>query len=204
MVLNSYMKLSDKFEKLPGIYIIKNSKNGKVYIGESVNVQSRIRKHKVVTTQIIHKAFEKYGIENFDVYVEYFPDFKKKDLVELEGELIVKFNSLAPNGYNVLKEGSNWGGCKHSDETKKKMSDDRSGSKHPSFGKKWSSSQYEIRNSIKLEELDNIVDLYFNKMLSTTEIAKIYQVSHNSVYRFLKRNGKQPRKINEYIKPRIS
>lgn len=197
------MKLDDKFEKLPGIYIIKNLINGKVYVGESVNVKQRMRKHKTVYCQVVHNAFKKHGMENFDVYVEYLPNFKKTDLVTLEEELIIKFNCLSPNGYNILNKGSNWSGQQHSEETKKKMSNDRSGSNHPLFGKKWSDSQLQKKTLIKIEELDNIVDLYFNQMLSTTEIAKIYQVNHNTVYRFLKRNGKHPRKVNEYIKPKI-
>ncbi len=196
------MKLNDKFKSLPGIYIIKNLINGKMYIGETVNVSARMRKHKSVTTQIIHKAFKKHGIENFEIYVEYFPDFKKSDLVNLEKELIIKFNCQSPKGYNILNEGSNWIGQNHSEETKKKMSIDRSGDKHPLFGTKWSDSHLQKKTLIKLDQLDTIIDLYFNQMKSTTEIAKIYGVNHNTVYRFLKRNGQKPRKVNEYIKPR--
>jgi DNA-directed RNA polymerase specialized sigma subunit len=67
------------------------------------------------------------------------------------------------------------------------MSLDRSGSNLPLFGKKCSNDHLQKKTLIKIEELDNIVDLYFNKMLSTVEIGKIYNVNHNTVYRFLKR-----------------
>jgi group I intron endonuclease len=193
------MKINDKFENLPGIYIIKNLVNGKVYIGESLNVKTRMRKHKTVSLQVIHNAFKKHGMMNFEIYVEYFPNFTKKDLVDLERELIIKFNCQSPNGYNILNEGSNWIGKKHSEETKKKMSEDRSGTKHTLYGTKWSDSHLQKKTSINIEELDNIIDLYFNQMKSTPEIGKIYNVSHSSVYRFLKRNGQQPRKVNSHL-----
>lgn len=196
------MKLSDIFENLPGIYIMTNLINGKVYIGESVNIKNRMRKHKNGRFQIIHEAIKKYGMNNFEIYVEYLPDFKKNDLIELEKELIIKFNCQAPNGYNLCSKSSNWIGRKHTKITKEKMSKDRTGDKHVLFGTKWSKDHLEKKVSIKSTELENISNLYLIEMLSTVEIGKIYGVSHNSVYRFLKRNGIQPRKVNEYIKPK--
>lgn len=56
-----------------GIYIIKNTINNKVYIGQSVNVYRRWNDHKrrykasysTEPNSLIHKAFRKYGISNF-------------------------------------------------------------------------------------------------------------------------------------------
>lgn len=123
------MKLNDKFEKFPGVYVVKNLVNGKYYIGESLNIRNRIYQHKKGVAQLLHKAIKKYGIENFDIYVEYLKDFGKNDLIELEECLIMKYDSLAPNGYNICLKGSNCSGIKQSDESKLKRSKSLTGIK---------------------------------------------------------------------------
>lgn len=123
------MRITDNFEKKAGVYIIRNEVNGKYYIGETVNVYRRICEYKCKGKQIIHNAILKYGIENFHIDVYYLPDFDKKGLHDLEEELIIKFNSLQPNGYNVLKRGQSMVGFNHSDETKQKISKARTGKK---------------------------------------------------------------------------
>jgi len=142
------MKLTDTFNRIPGIYIIQNNINHKYYIGESVDIKERLFTHRnAIGNQVIHSAIKKYGIDNFSVYVEYFSYFKKCDLLDLEEQLIIKFNSLVPFGYNISKRGNDSTGYKHtpeaifkikqswidnpkrifSDETKKKMSDRKKG-----------------------------------------------------------------------------
>lgn len=120
------MNLSDEFKNLPGIYIITNLLNGKKYVGETLNVKRRIAKHCKNNCQLIHSAFNKYGKENFDVYVEYFTNFSKEDLWKLEEELIKKFNCLTPNGYNINPYGV---GGKNTEDTKIKISKANKGRK---------------------------------------------------------------------------
>ena len=56
-----------------GIYKITNLINNKVYIGQSVNIQQRFKKHKTKykdisneeSNKILYKAMRKYGLENF-------------------------------------------------------------------------------------------------------------------------------------------
>lgn len=121
------MKFTDKFESLPGVYIFKCLINGKHYVGESVNIKTRMRKHQTEKRQLISKAIKKHGVENFEIYVEYFPDFKKSDLIDLEEQLIIKFDCLSPKGYNICKKGLDQVGFTHSDETKQKISKANSG-----------------------------------------------------------------------------
>jgi len=112
-------------KKERGVYIITNTINNKHYIGESVNIHKRLNSHKNRKEQVIHKAFVKYGIDNFSVYIEYLPNFSKDDLLNLEEELIKRFNTIAPHGYNISERGSNskvWLGRKHTEETKRKIS----------------------------------------------------------------------------------
>lgn len=116
------MKLNAIFENRAGIYIIKNKINEKYYIGESLNVKKRIYQHCYGGDQVLHKAIEKYGIDNFEIYVEYFDGISKSALIELEESLIVKYNSLSPNGYNICSKGNDFSGCVHSDETRSKIS----------------------------------------------------------------------------------
>lgn len=94
----------ENFKSYPGIYIIKNLITGKEYIGESLNIRRRMLTHsKTKDDQRIHRSILKYGIENFQVYCEYFPSFTKKDLLELEEKMILDYNTLIPFGYNVAK-----------------------------------------------------------------------------------------------------
>ena len=54
-----------------GIYKIENLINGKVYIGQSNNIERRFSQHqssyeqKRFLDKPLYKAFAKYGIENF-------------------------------------------------------------------------------------------------------------------------------------------
>jgi group I intron endonuclease len=116
------MRLDKKFENRSGVYIIRNIINGKYYVGESLNVGKRIYIHCYGGDQVIHKAIKKYGIDSFRIYVEYLDNFSKKDLVDLEEKLIISHNSLYPNGYNICPKGSDYSGCKQTDEAKKKKS----------------------------------------------------------------------------------
>lgn len=123
------MKLTDKFEKLPGVYILRCQPNGKYYVGETMSIHKRMGEHSKFNKQVIHKAIIKYGIDAFTVETYYLPSFSKDDLIELEEQMIIKFNSLVPNGYNICKKGMDGTGRTHSEEVKKKLSIFRTGSK---------------------------------------------------------------------------
>jgi len=89
-----------------GIYKIENNINHKVYIGCSKNIENRWYHHKFETfdnTQVqynytIHRAFRKYGIENFSFsIVEEITDEKLR--FERERYWIKYYNSYK-DGYN--------------------------------------------------------------------------------------------------------
>lgn len=55
-----------------GIYKITNNINGKVYIGQSIDINKRWKEHKYRSQipnkeydKYLYRAFRKYGLENF-------------------------------------------------------------------------------------------------------------------------------------------
>lgn len=94
-----------------GIYKITNNINGKIYIGQSINIQQRWSQHKweykkegrLEYNSILHKAFRKYGIENFsfEIVEKCSPDLLDKK----EKYWISLMNTLQPNGYNIMEGG---------------------------------------------------------------------------------------------------
>ena len=121
------------------IYKITNQVNGKAYIGITVNsLEFRISQHRRDVRCIMHKAFKKYGIENFDIEVlmdsEEYPLLNTLEyLNKSERNFIKVFNTLAPNGYNFRTGGGAGGKC--SEETKRKISESLKGEKHQYYRK---------------------------------------------------------------------
>lgn len=141
-----------------GIYKITNTVNNKVYIGQSVNIKVRWRDHiNALNRQdsrctLLQRAWIKYGEDKFVFEILELCD---EDLLdELETKYINMYNAQNPTkGYNMESGGnaqkhlsaetkakignSNRGKC-HSEETKRKMSEDRVGTQNSMYGKKHS------------------------------------------------------------------
>ena len=134
------------------IYKITNKINGKVYIGQTTKkygfkaryshkgegIERVYKEHKHFFDENsnrcnIHllRSIEKYGFEAFEVIEEFDVAYSKEELDKLEKKYIKDFNCLNPNGYNTREGGSHG---KHSEETKKKMSEAQKGEKHWNYG----------------------------------------------------------------------
>lgn len=87
-----------------GIYKITNKNNGKVYIGQSNNVERRLSEHKQKRTQTIDNIINVLGVENFDF--EIVEECNQDDLDKKEKEYIEKYDSVS-NDYNIQKGGVN-------------------------------------------------------------------------------------------------
>lgn len=91
----------------PGIYMIKNKINGKVYIGSAYNILNRWKKHLYSLTNsyqsndILQKSWNKYGQENFEIMV--IEELPKDDniLKKREDYWINFYDTMHPNGYNL-------------------------------------------------------------------------------------------------------
>lgn len=103
------------------IYKITNKQDNKLYIGQTTqDLEERWRHHKYKNSncRYLKSAINKYGIENFEfklICICFDNDLDKNEIYYMK-----KYNTLAPNGYN-LREGGNRG--KHNEETKKKISE---------------------------------------------------------------------------------
>lgn len=96
------------------IYSYKNVINGKQYVGQTINPQQRFNSHKSSAfnpkdkeyNSLLHRAFRKYGYENFK-YMVLAESEDIEILNQLEIFFIEKYNCKVPNGYNIEIGGRN-------------------------------------------------------------------------------------------------
>lgn len=89
-----------------GIYKITNKVNGKVYIGQSKNLENRKLEHfynMKQRNQALYTAMRKYGIENFEFTVLQECDVELLDCLEVY--YIGLYNSYLGGGYNMTTGG---------------------------------------------------------------------------------------------------
>jgi len=116
----------------PGIYIIVNIINYKCYVGSSINVKNRIQAHIAALIRGNHnnkhlqRAYNKYGIDNFDLDVILY--CHNDELIFREQEFIDKLQAFT-KGYNNCPIANNTLGFKFTEEQKKKMSKSSKGQK---------------------------------------------------------------------------
>ena len=171
-----------------GIYKITNTANGKIYIGQSVDVQRRINDHQRTFAKGTHhsvhilRAYQKYGADAFKYEViEYcsIPDLDSREIYWIK-----YYDSANPSkGYNM-----SFGG-----QSKHKYNADycnrRRGEGNPMYGKKQSASRRAYQRQVALGSSDildeNIVRDIKTKLLSApsiSDIAKEYGVSVSTIW----------------------
>jgi group I intron endonuclease len=94
-----------------GIYKITNKTNGKIYIGQSIDIEGRIKDHlyRNYREQDLHgeldREIRRIGPENFEW--EILKECTKEELNQYEKEYISNYNSNNPEiGYNIKGGGS--------------------------------------------------------------------------------------------------
>lgn len=114
-----------------GIYRIRNEANGKVYIGSAVNLESRMGAHRRMLRRSAHhsiklqRAWDKHGEESFSFCVLEHVEDKSKLLAAEQHWL--DLTKSATEGYNIARKAGNLTGFRHTDETRKKMSESHKG-----------------------------------------------------------------------------
>ncbi|AGE48404.1 GIY-YIG catalytic domain-containing endonuclease [Paramecium bursaria Chlorella virus AN69C] len=104
-----------------GFIYILISPSGKKYVGQTVRyIRKRFKEHQSPGSKCgaLKNAIQKYDWNAFESY--YFEVIDDWDLDYIETILIEELDSLVPNGYNLKGGGGNG---KHSEESKRKMSD---------------------------------------------------------------------------------
>jgi len=99
-----------------GIYVIENKLDGKKYIGQSLDIEERFRRHRYrEINEHLKNSFKKYGHENFEFKILATiesNDYKTKQeiknkLNDLEIMYIASFDATNPlKGYNIRKGGT--------------------------------------------------------------------------------------------------
>ncbi len=174
------------------VYIIENIINKKKYIGQSqqLDIKSRWKYHKSCDKRyignILYNAYVKYGVNNFTFKIVCI--CFDEDTNKYEEEYITKYNTIYPNGYNLLKGGNN---KKHNEYTKKKLSDMFKGTNHPQYGKQKSEEAiinqknglkiyYENKNKDKIKYITS--NPHSEKTKQKIQLAILKHYDNNSKY----------------------
>lgn len=169
-----------------GIYKITNNINGKIYIGQSIDIERRFKQHLKKSnrdnTQIIN-ALKKYGKDNFSF--EIIKHCKREDLDLFERFWIKIYDTTNRNiGYNTTIGGN---GITFTDEIRKKISDGLKGKK-----RKFVNKSDEHKQNIKKSNTPD---------KQKTSIKFIYEgVCYNSIRECSRITGINRRTIGRYIK----
>lgn len=102
------MKLCKKIVNKPGVYVIKNTVTGKVYIGSSKVCRRRLWEHNNHllknrhTSTNLQNSFNKYGPDSFICYVLEYTELSS--IRAKEKEYMIKFKSTDRRfGYNLVQ-----------------------------------------------------------------------------------------------------
>ena len=178
-----------------GIYSIENIIDGKSYIGSSVNISSRWRKHLTMLRKSIHNnhhlqnAYNKYGESNFIFKIIEYTIYD--DLKKIEQSYLNKAKLSPSLYYNINYDADR---INFTDEIKKKMSDKaiQFRKEHPNFYKQYlHPHSKETIEKIKLARKHQIITNETKSKLSThlinrwkTKIFREPKKTDNNVYTF--------------------
>lgn len=176
--------------KIAGIYKLE-SPSGKVYIGQSIDLQRRINAHRRLENcknYPLELAIKKYGWENFKVtiLVAFSPTDYSKDklfLNRLEAFFIKEYDCVS-SGYNILPAASNY---TYTEERKQHLRELNLGKHHSPESiakiKAYQSNRTpEHRNNIRLSHLGKKLSPEHRAKLGKHLRKKIMQFSKSGEY----------------------
>ncbi len=204
------MRNHTEYPREAGIYKLVCKSNGKIYIGKSVSLYTRLNYHKNCANKIsnngyLKNAIRKYGWDSFGVEIlETFKNFDKNNdhhkslILEREAFFIKIYNSTNKNiGYNICKVSTDRTGVpikeetrqklrllrlgkKSSDETRKRMSEARRGKKL-SDKHKQSLKEAKARSPMSEEHKEKLLKVNLGRKLSEDTKRKIGQAQLGKV-----------------------
>jgi len=131
-----------------GIYCIRNTLDGKVYVGKSINIERRFLTHSYLlnkdycvgdVNRHLFNAVKKYGMENFSFEIIEKVE-GEESLTERELFWMVDLKSTDRDfGYNLRMDSSSK--CYVHDETREIFRSIFLGEGNPNFGNRWSDDQ---------------------------------------------------------------
>lgn len=135
--------------KSPGIYKITNLVTGQIYIGSSSNVYNRIHTHKKCLRKNTHEnkrlqnSWNKYNEDSF--VFELVEECEIDKIIEREQYYIDSLNPF----YNICRVAGSCIGVKHTEETRKRMSDSKKGKPSPRKGTKHTEESLKRMSEVK-------------------------------------------------------
>nr|AYU58491.1 GIY-YIG endonuclease [Hirsutella rhossiliensis] len=129
-----------EYKNKGGIYIIHNNVNGKQYVGSGKDLSKRLATYsfpsRLVDSRYIYNSILKYGHGNFSIVILYVlgntGTFTKKNIVHKEQQYI----NLCKPILNLNPRAGSSMGFKHSEESKRLISEFRKGKPLPEHTKK--------------------------------------------------------------------
>lgn len=136
------------------IYKITNKISGKMYIGQTTNIdpEKRIKAHfkKTNSKDLVRDAAKKYGKEALSWEIIYYA-FDQNELNQAEKYFIQEYKTLVPNGYNIQQGGNSTG--RWTEESKiqngLRVKEYYSKNQHPFKGNKFSKSHCESLSKVR-------------------------------------------------------
>lgn len=166
-------------------YIYKiNFPNGKCYIGQTKNsVKERLKQHlRREQCKAVYRALKKYK-NNYNI--ETLVEVNDEELDEHEIYYINLYNSISPGGYNLKGGGKK--GFFLSDESKKKMSETRTGSSRYRFKSYIKRPLRKLKESNKKLEEESLRKIANSKVTGFT-IERLQSIISTCKKRYIKLN----------------
>ena len=162
-------------QELGFIYKIVNKENNKKYIGQTINNINRrwsahLSRSKTDCNYALYSAIRKYGTDCFKI--EILEKCQIKDLDNREKYWIEKYHTFLGEGYNMTEGGdiNPMLGKKHSEKTKKILSEQRKGENNPFYGHNHSDEAIE---KIKKSRLGTTYSQKIKNLMSLRKIGKL-------------------------------
>lgn len=87
-----------------GIYMLTNTKNNKVYVGQSINIERRWLQHQTCKeARPLYKDMKKHGLDAFTF--EILLECSVEDLDKYEIKCIAEYEAFGKKGYNLTSGG---------------------------------------------------------------------------------------------------